>query len=146
MPDVTEQYVPPGEIKDRIERVVLDRQWLANLTSKKPPLSSRRESRAPKFYATLPKNKAKLMLCYEMGELNFRKSRKSEALKKYGSYECLVPFCREDDELEHVKLCPGYTSRVKDDAGPHEFINYLAELELERNKRFRKSLVNYKTL
>ena len=78
--------------------------------------------------------------------MNFRKSRKSEALKKYGSYECLVPHCREEDSLEHVKTCDGYSSRLKDSAGPYELIDYLAELELERNKRFRKSLINFKTL
>ena len=86
------------------------------------------------------------MLCYEVGELNFRKSRKQEALSKYGSYECLIPFCKEDDSLDHVKTCPGYSSRLKDDAGPYEFIDYLCELEIERNKKFNRSLVNFKTL
>ena len=86
------------------------------------------------------------MLCYEVGELNFRRSRRCEALKKYGSYECLVPFCKEDDSLEHVKVCKGYSTKYKDDAGPYEFIDYLAELELERNKTFRRSLINFKTL
>lgn len=146
LPDVVKHYVPPEVIKSKIERIVLDRQWIENLKAKKPPLSVRRDSRAPKFYATLPKNKAKLMLCYEMGELNFRKGRKSEAMSRYGSIQCLVPHCGEDDELNHVKTCDGYSSRVKDDAGPYEFIDYLASLELERNTRFRKSLINFKTL
>ena len=99
-----------------------------------------------KFYGTLPKNKAKLMLMWELGELNFRMARKHEALKKYGSVECLVPHCREMDELNHVKECDGYTARLRDDAGPYEFIDYLAELELERNQKFNKSLINHKTL
>ena len=94
----------------------------------------------------LPKIKAKLMLCYEVGELNFRRSRRNEAMKKYGSVECLVPFCKEDDSLSHVQVCPGYTAKVKDGASPYEFIDYLAELELERNKRFNRSLINFKTL
>ena len=144
--DVTKNYIHPKVIKETIERKVLDRQWLLDLKSKKPPLSIRRENRGGKFYSTLPKNKAKLMVCYETGELNFRRSRRQEALKKYGSYECLVPFCREDDSLEHVQKCPGYTARVKDGAGPYEFIEYLTELELERNKRFNRSLINFKTL
>ena len=144
--DVTVTYVHPKVIKEKIDRKVLDRQWLLDLKSKKPPLSTRRESRAQKFYSTLPKNKAKLMLCYETGELNFRRGRRQEALKKYGSYECLVPFCKEDDTLVHVQTCPGYTARVKEGASPYEFIDYLAELELERNKRFNRSLINFKTL
>ena len=146
LPDVTDVYVHPRVIKDTIERRVLDRQWIADLKAKKPPLSVRREDRAMKFYGTLPKNKSKLMLNYEVGELNFRRSRKSEALRKYGSYECLIPHCREPDSLEHVKVCDGYTSRLKDDAGPYEFIDYLADLELERNRKFNRSLINFKTL
>ena len=67
-------------------------------------------------------------------------------MKKYGSVECLVPFCKEDDSLSHVQVCPGYTAKVKDGAGPYEFIDYLSELELERNKRFNRSLINFKTL
>ena len=144
--DVMETYIHPQVIKKKIERVVLDRQWIRDLKAKKPPLSIRRDDRKQRFYTTLPKNKAKLMLCYELGDLNFRKSRKSEALKKFGSYECLVPHCREEDSLEHVRTCDGYSSRLKDSAGPYELIDYLAELELERNKRFRKSLINFKTL
>ena len=62
------------------------------------------------------------------------------------SIDCLVPYCREPDSLEHVKVCKGYTAKVKEDAGPYEFIEYLAELELERNKTFRRSLTNFKTL
>ena len=144
--DVTETYLNPEHIKKTIERVVLDRQWINDLRAKKPPISIRRENRSQRFYTNLPKNKAKLMLCYELGELNFRSSRKTEAMKKYGSVECLVPFCREPDSLEHVKECKGYSSKVDEGAGPYEFIDYLAELELERNKTFRKSLINYKTL
>ena len=86
------------------------------------------------------------MLCYETGELNFRKNRKQEALSKYGSYECLIPFCKEDDSLEHVQVCEGYTSRFKEGDGPYKFIDYLVELEGERNKKFNKSLINFKTL
>ena len=144
--DVTETYVNPEIIKKRIERVVLDRQWILDLKAKKPPLSIRRDSRAQKFYTSLPKNKAKLMLCYELGDLNFRVSRRNEAIKKYGSTECLVPFCREPDSLDHVSKCRGYTAKLKEDAGPYELIEYLAELEQERTKTFRKSLINFKTL
>ena len=68
---------------------------ILDLKAKKPPMSIRRENRAQKFYSTLPKNKSKLMLCYEVGELNFRRSRRQESLKKYGNFDCLVPFCRK---------------------------------------------------
>ena len=143
--DVTKVYIPPNQIKDIIDRVVLDRQWIKDLKSKKPPMSIRRDSRAPKFYFTLPKNKAKLMLCYEVGDLNLRKNRKTEAIKKYGNYNCLWPHCREDDELGHIKQCRGYSTKWDDAFGPYEFIDYLASIELERNKNFNRSLINFKS-
>ena len=108
-------------------------------------MSLRRDNRAQKLYATLPKNKAKLMLCYEMGELNFRRSRRTESIKKYGNVNCLVPHCNFEDKLSHVQTCEGYTSRLPDGAGPYEFIQYLSDLELERNKSFNRSLINFKT-
>ena len=144
--DVTQTYIRPSEIKATIDRKVLDRQWILDLKAKKPPMSIRRENRAQKFYSTLPKNKSKLMLCYEVGELNFRRSRRQESLKKYGNFDCLVPFCREEDSLHHVQRCPGYTAKLEEGAGPYQFIDYLTELELERNKRFNRSLINFKTL
>ena len=144
--DVTEYYIHPVVIKKRIERVVLDRQWIADLKGKKPPLSIRRDNRAPKFYFNLPKNKAKLMLCYEVGDLNLRKVRKHEALKRYGSTKCLFPHCNEEDTLEHLKTCDGYSTKYDENAGPYEFIDFLTSIELERNSLFRRSLVNFKTL
>ena len=146
LPDVSEVYVHPTVIKDKIERVVLDRQWLNDLKAKKPPISIRRSDRSQKFYTSMAKNQAKLMLCHEVGELNFRRNRRQEALKKYGSVECLIPFCKEEDSLSHVQNCKGYSSKLKEGASPYEFIDYLVELEAERNKKFNRSLINFKTL
>lgn len=144
--DVTKVYMHPETIKNKIDRVVLDRQWLTHLRAKKPPPMVRRDDRKNRFYQCLPMNQAKLMLLYECGELNFRKGRKQEALRRYGNFKCLVPMCSGDDELSHVRECTGYTSRLKDDAGPYDIINYLSELEYERLSKFRRSLVNCKTL
>ena len=106
----------------------------------------RRIDNKARFYAELPKNKAKLMLCYELGELNLRGNRKTEALKKIGSIKCLVNSCMENDTLEHIKECHGYNSKLKDGAGPYELIDFLTAIELERNRKFNRSLVNFKTI
>ena len=82
----------------------------------------------------------------EVGELNFRKNRKYEALKKYGSTQCLEPACMEDDTLEHMNQCFGYQTKLKDDAGPYEIIEYLVELDQERMRKFRRSLLNHRIL
>ena len=121
--------------------------WMANVEARKPPLAPKREDCKARYYSSLPINKAKLALCYELGDLNFRASRKNEAMRKYGSIKCLVPHCQENDELSHVRVCDGYTAQMKDDdPDPFERIEYLAELEEERRKRFRRSLINHKTL
>ena len=145
--DVTQYYVNPKEIRERVETRAFNRLWIKCIEAKKPPLAARREDGRGRHYSELPVNKAKLMLCFEVGDLNFRKNRKQESLKKYGSYECLVPFCREDDCFDHVRKCRGYTaSLTKDDPEPMEIIEYLTELEEERVKRFKRSLINFKSL
>ena len=144
--DVTQYYTPPDQIRKRINKVVLDRLWLSHLMAKKPPFMVRREDLSLRFYSHLPKNKAKLALLMEVGELNFRASRKYEAMKKYGSIQCLEPACTGDDEFEHVKTCFGYKARLKEEAGPYEIIEYLVELDTERMRKFRKSLMNHRVL
>ena len=145
--DVTRWYVPPKEIRDRVEKRVMSNLWMTNVEARKPPLAPKREDCKARYYSSLPINKAKLALCYELGDLNFRASRKNEAMRKYGSIKCLVPHCQENDELSHVRVCDGYTAQMKDDdPDPFERIEYLAELEEERMKRFRRSLINHKTL
>ena len=82
----------------------------------------------------------------EVGELNFRRNRRYEAMKKYGSVECLEPACRENDTLEHANKCFGYQARLKDEAGPYEIIQYLVELDSERMRKFNRSLMNHRVL
>ena len=145
--DVTKNYVPHSVIKETIELSVMNTLYIKHLEAKKPPPGERRNDCRVRFYSTLPKNQAKLYLCYEVGDLNFRRCRKQEALKRYGSFECLVPFCKEEDSYEHVRRCPGYSTQLKkDDPEPHEIISYLTILEEERFKKFKRSLINFKTL
>ena len=124
----------------------MDNLWRDHLKAKKPPYSDRRMDCKPKFYADLPKVKAKLMLCLEVGELNLRANRKNEAMRKYGNYECLIPACRGDDSLDHIKECRGYPPKWKDGAGPYEIAEYLTKIEEIRNREFKRSLINFKTL
>lgn len=146
LPDVTKYYVPHRVIKETIECRVMNILYIKHLEAKKPPPGERRIDCRMRFYSTLPKNQAKLYLCYEVGDLNFRRNRKQESLKRYGNYECLMPFCREDDNFEHVRRCQGYSAKLtKDDPEPNEIIEFLTKLEEERFKKFKRSLINFKT-
>ena len=144
--DVTKHYLQPKVIRERINKVAMDKLWMSHLQAKKPPFMIRREDLKPRFYSHLPKHKAKLALLMEVGELNFRANRKYEAIKKYGSINCLEPACTGIDSLEHVKTCFGYSTRFKDEAGPYEIIDTLVELDNERMRKFRKSLMNHRVL
>ena len=139
-------YVDPEVIRRKVQRVALDNLWLDLIKAKKPPMTNRRCDTKPRFYAELPKLQAKLMLSYEVGELNLRANRKNEAVKKYGGYQCLVKGCNEPDSFEHIKECFGYSTKLKKGASPYEFIDFLVKLEGERVKNFNKSLVNFRVL
>ena len=143
---MTKHYIPPERISAQVNIKCLDKLWVSHLLAKKPPPMTRRENCSLRFYSNLPKNKAKLALLHDVGELNFRRNRKYEAMKKYGSVECLVPACGGEDSLEHVKQCFGYYTRWRDDAGPYDIIEYLVALEYERAGRFNRSLLNHRVL
>ena len=103
----------------------------------------RREDCTQRFYSSLPKNKAKLALLMEVGELNFRTNRKWESLKKFGSTECVVQGCGQEDTLDHVKECYGYDTKFKDDFSPMEWVDYLSKLDNERFSKYRTSLTRH---
>ena len=146
LPDVTLHYIPHDMMRKKIEIKTLDRLWVDHLIAKKPPPMVRRTDCTMRYYSNLPKHKAKLALLMEVGELNFRKNRKYEAMKKYGSIQCLEPTCREDDTLAHANECFGYQTRLKEEAGPYEIIDYLVELDCERMRKYHRSLLNHRVL
>ena len=140
--NVVDRYMIPDKLKKKITRSSLDKVWLSLITSKKAPYSVRREEKQ-RFYSTLPKHQAKLALLHEIGELNFRANRKWESLKKLGTIECLVPGCCQEDSLEHVQECYGYSTKFKDNFSPTEWIKYLSDLDLERFSKYKTSLTKW---
>ena len=48
-------------------------------------------------------------------ELNFRTSRKHEAIAKYGGTQCLVGVCSGSDDQAHVESCFGYKLQLHAD-------------------------------
>ena len=139
---VVERYMNPEKLKKRIFRSSMDKVWLSLITSKKAPLSTRKEEKMSS-YATLPKHQAKLTLLHEIGELNFRANRKWESIKKLGTIECLVPGCCQEDSLQHVQECYGCSTKFKDSFSPLEWIEYLSNLDMERFSKFKTSLTRW---
>ena len=101
----------------------------------------------PRQYFELSKEKALLGLAFETGCLNLRGHRKSESLKRYGTFQCLIPACTGIDTLEHIMTgCQGYGIADYDDKGDIlELIEYLYKLNRIRMERFTTSMINWKS-
>ena len=140
--NVGEIYINPERLKKEIRRSSLNKVWISLITSKKAPWGPNRVEEKQRFYFTLPKHQAKCALLFEIGELNFRTNRKWEALKKFGTLECVVPGCGQDDTLEHIKTCYGYSTKYRDDFSPHEWVRYLSNIDLERFSKYKSSLIS----
>ena len=141
--DITKLWVKPETLKREIMRSSMNKLWISLIISKKAPWGPNRNDEKQRFYFTLPKHQAKCALLYEIGELNFRSNRKWESLKKIGTIECLVPGCGQDDSLEHVKQCHGYSTKFRDDFSPMELVEYLSQLDNERFTRYRTSITRH---
>ena len=142
--DVTESYVRPRHIKDRLESWSRCKTLTESLSSKSAPYHHLRTERRQREYFTYTMEKAKLALAYDVGCLNFRGHRRIESMKKFGSIACLIPGCTGKDTLHHVwNECQGYSVKYKDKGVMEEFVEALFSLNRERWTRFGTSMVNW---
>ena len=146
IPDVSESYVSQKVLKrligDNIKRKVL----LETLSCRAAPYTTLRVQKGYREYFQYPKERALLGLAYDVGCLNLRAHRKSESLKKWGTFKCHVPACTGDDNLQHVIYeCQGYNLKMKDNGIMSEYIDFLYELNKERKSRFMTSMINWKS-
>ena len=142
--DVTITYTKPKVLKKKIFESSMNKVWLSLIMSKKAPWTPRRPEEKSRFYFSLPKHQAKCALLFETGELNFRTNRKYESLKEFGTLECVVPGCCQLDTLDHAKVCYGYSTVYRDNFSPHEWVQYLSDLDIERFRRYKTSLTRFK--
>ena len=139
--DVVKRYTRPDKLKKSIFLSSMNKLWMSLITSKKAPWSPNRHGEEKtRFYFSLPKHQAKCALLYEIGELNFRANRRSESMRKFGTIECVVPGCGQDDTLSHAHECCGYSTKYREDFNPHEWVEYLSQLDLERFSKYKTSI------
>ena len=85
------------------------------------------------------------MLALFTGELNFLTNRKGEASRLHGGTHCLVKVCCEEDTLQHVAECFGYTTRYDSRSGSlKQMAEYLTELNKERTQKFGVPLIYFR--
>ena len=142
--DVTETYVRPDHIKERIEGKSKCRTLAESLCSRSAPYHYLQKTKKQRNYFTYSKDKAKLALAYDVGCLNLRANRRAESFKKYGSVSCLVPGCTGTDDLEHIMYnCQGYKVKIVDKGISDDFIDCLTELNRQRIAKFGTSMINW---
>ena len=146
LPDVTNRYVRPENLKEKIEDRLRREVLIESLQSKSAPLHMiRNKSNQNREYFTMPKDRARLGLAFEVGCLNLKANRRIESMKKFGTTQCVIPACTGSDSLLHImEECQGYsTPRYKDQGVCEEFIDYLYSVNRERISRFKTSMVNW---
>ena len=102
-------------------------------------------------HLTYPKMTALALILYNLGRLNFLRSRSKEARQKFGTTECVTmhPECvinEEQDSVEHVlglngkPPCPGYESKMMKEMEPEPaltFGRFLVAIHIERGRRWK---------
>ena len=144
LPDVGVHYCEKRVIDRTVKEAVSTRLWLETLVSSKTFKHWTPEKTSNRPYFLRSKLEAKLMLGLRIGELNFKLSRKTESIRRFGGLECWVKVCLGTDGPMHVAECFGYSARIKPGHSEDELVDYLVELHKERLKKFGQPLVYLK--
>ncbi len=145
--DVTGSYVNPKQLKTEIENAIKHKVLIETFKAKSAPFHHIPITNKYREYFEASKERSMLGLAYDVGCLNLRGHRKSESMKRFGSYQCLIPGCTGEDMLQHIMTdCQGYlTKRYKNEGNSSEFIDYLFKLNEIRKTRFTTSMINWKS-
>ena len=141
VPDVTQIRVDKEDLAKKLKSNAFTNQWLSLTTSRKVRMRWRPEKIQDRQYFSKDKLTAKLLLCYRIGELNFKTNRRGEAIAKAGSTLCLGKVCGGEDSLEHVMQCDLYDTRYNGHDSEWALADYLVKLYIERNKKYGEALV-----
>ena len=141
VPDVTVTRVDKDDLTKKAKNTAFMKQWLRLAASSKVRMRWRPEKLQDRQYFSRDKLTAKLLLCYRIGELNFKTNRKGEATAKTGSTLCLGRVCGGEDSLAHVMECETYDTRYSGVDSEWALADYLVKLYIERNKKYGNALV-----
>ena len=142
-PDLTKDQVMKTTLKRQVKEIATRRNWIKVLASNKALARWTPEKKSNRAYFSFAKLESKLMLALMIGELNFLTNRRSENMKKLGSTHCYVGVCGGEDSLEHVSQCFGYSAVPSGDGSEKAQAEYLVELNRERMKKFKTSLIYF---
>ena len=141
--DVTEEYMQPEMIRDKVGFIGMEEVWNESRSSKKIPLHINFSKARKPYFGNPNKMEAKLEFFYQVGELNFKTNRRREAEAKFGGVLCYIKGCSGLDNLGHCLRCPGYKTRpvVHEDGTPGSLGHLLLTLHHERMKNLNAPLI-----
>ena len=142
VPDVTVTRVDKDDLTKKAKNTAFMKQWLRLAASSKVRMRWRPEKLQDRQYFSRDKLTAKLLLCYRIGELNFKTNRKGEATAKTGSTLCLGRVCGGEDSLAHVMECETYDTRYSGVDSEWALADYLVKLYIQRNKKYGENRRN----
>ena len=89
-------------------------------------------------YHSWPKSKTKVVLFYKTGSLRFRSVWRANNTKNGTGTSCAAPMYPEEDNMEHMKVCPFYFTKWNDKrCMDSELGDFLVNINRERRSRFR---------
>ncbi len=132
---------------EMIENAIKRKVLIETFKAKSAPFHHISTTNKYREYFEASKERSMLGFAYDVGCLNLHGHRKSESMKRFGSYQCLIPGCTGEDTLQHIMTdCQGYlTKRYKNNGNSSEFIDYLFKLNDIRKTRFTTSMINWKS-
>ena len=87
--------------------------------------------------------KAKAFLALRTGSLKFKTRWRIYNCKRGIGTDCVHPLCDNEDSLEHMKVCPFYFTKWKDefDMTEEAMAEYILKINRERLHRYRMPIL-----
>ena len=135
LPKVSEVELDKKIVKKQVRLVDETEIWLSNLRS--PAVINTglaRMRQAVRFYR-LNKRESQALIALNAGAFKLKTS--------WGDYHevksCLAPMCGQRDELGHIKKCPYYNTKWKEEFSEDSkmLAKYLVGVDMERRKRWK---------
>ena len=135
IPPVSENQLDRGMVKRRIKLCDEIENWMSNLTSTATQNVSMERVRPSTNFYVLSKRESQSLIAYNAGAFKLKTA--------WGDYHqdqgCLAPMCGGPDQLDHIKLCPFYKTKWKEEYNKDSKLiaKYFVALDKERRRTWR---------
>ena len=135
IPKVSEGPVNKALVKRWIREQDETENWVSNVRSSVTQNVGLERVRISTNFYKLPKRSSQALVAYHAGAFKLKTA--------WGSYhkvqDCLAPMCGEKDELDHIKSCPFYDTKWKEEyeKDVKQLATYFVEVDKERRRKWK---------